>query len=69
MWELMIPTAVFVLGVIGGRLWARRRWMLLPFTPVSRRDRKNLAEIQEAAQSREAKKHLQNLDVNSPSLT
>ena len=69
MWELVIPTALFVLGVIAGRLWARRQWMLLPFTPASRRDRKDLAELQGVAQSREAKKRLQNLDVNSPHLT
>ena len=69
MWELVIPTALFVLGVIVGRVWARRRWMLLPFTPASQRDRKNFAEIQGAAQSREAQKRLQNIDVNSPSLT
>ena len=49
MWELVIPTALFVLGVIVGRVWARRRWMLLPFTPASQRDRKNFAEIQGAA--------------------
>ncbi len=69
MWELVIPTALFVLGVIVGRLWARRRWALLPFTPVSQRHWKYLAEMQGVAQSQEAKKRLQNLDVNSPCLT
>ena len=43
--------------------------MLLPFTPVGQRDRKNFAEIQGVAQSLEAQKRLQRLDVNSPSLT